>query len=178
MHAQTDTVSPIPFSKALQVARVAAAGVSPVAGCRAGGHVLPVDQARRPRGLGNGDGVAVRGGRGWSALMKRPSARIPHPPLKFLWRHTPRGDDYLFGAIREHCTRGGEMRVQRYGAAPYSIVQNGDLWLARPIEGSPIGSFQNIAAAVMAADRYMDAADGVRPKVPAEVGGDDPKGAA
>ncbi len=29
MHAQTDTVSPIPFSKALQAARVEAAGVSP-----------------------------------------------------------------------------------------------------------------------------------------------------
>ncbi len=110
--------------------------------------------------------------------MSRRSPLVPHPSLKFLWRHTPKGDDYLFGAIREHCTRGGEIRVQRFGTAPYSIVLNGDLWLARPIDGSPIGSFENIAAAVMAADRYMDAADGIPPRGRAGLNGDEPGGAA
>lgn len=110
--------------------------------------------------------------------MTRPFSRTSHPPLKYLWRHTPRGDDYLFGAIREHCTRGGEARVQRYGVAPYSIVLNDRLWLARPIDGSPIGSFDCIAAAVIAADRYMADAEDARAQHEADFGGDDPGNAA
>ncbi len=110
--------------------------------------------------------------------MSRRSPRIPHPSLKFLWRHTPKGDDHLFSDIREHCMRGGEVRIQRYGSRPYSIVLNDTLWLARPLGGSPIGSFENIAAAVFAADRYVDAADGILPRGRAGLNGDEPGGAA
>ena len=105
-------------------------------------------------------------------------ARIPHPPLKFVWRHVPKGDDHLFGVIRAHCTRGGEVRVQRYGSHPYSIVLNGTLWLARPLVGDPIGSFGNIAAAVMGADRFMDEQAQARAQHQADFGGDEPGGAA
>ena len=110
--------------------------------------------------------------------MSRCSPRIPYPSLKFLWRHTPKGDDRLFSAIREHCTRGGEVRVQRFGTAPYSIVLNDTLWLARPLVGEPIGSFEYIAAAVFAADRHMDAAEDARAQREADFGGDDPGSAA
>ncbi len=110
--------------------------------------------------------------------MSRRSPRIPHPSLKFLWRHTPKGDDHLFSAIREHCQRGGEVRLQRFGCKPYSIVLNGTLWFARPVVGDPIGSFENIAAAVMIADRHMDAAENARAQREADFGGDDPGSAA
>ncbi len=110
--------------------------------------------------------------------MSRRSSCIPYPSLKFLWRHTPKGDDRLFSDIREHCTRGGEVRIQRYGSKPYSIVLNDTLWLARPLVGEPIGSFENIAAAVMTADRHMDAVADARAQREADFGGDDPGSAA
>ncbi len=63
--------------------------------------------------------------------------------------------DSLLSQVREHTEAGEMVRVCRYGHGFYHLVQNGTLFLALPAEGSPIGTYENVAAALLAGDRHV-----------------------
>ena len=94
-------------------------------------------------------------------------------PLKIIQRFTPLGFDHLLSEVREAAERGQRVRVCRWRMPFFYIVRNGPLFLTLPAEGSPIGSFESVAAAIMAGDRHAEADDG------RDLGHDDqPNGAA
>ncbi len=91
----------------------------------------------------------------------RPASYKPprQAPLKIVQRFTSSGDDHLLSEIREHAGRGAMVRVCRWRQPFFSIVQNGNQFLVLPSQGSPVGTFENIAAAVVAGDKSIQAID-------------------
>lgn len=97
--------------------------------------------------------------------MKRrpttPSSRIPRARLYLIPRGLMGGlpSDELLMQVREHTDLGERVRLQRHGFRAYDVVKNGSEFLVLPVIGrlTPIGTFGNIAAAILAGDAYVEA---------------------
>ncbi len=60
--------------------------------------------------------------------------------------------------IREHAGLGERVRVRRDGFTFFDIVENGDafLVLSSMVDAAPIGTFGDLAAAILAGDRHVE----------------------
>ena len=106
-------------------------------------------------------------------MSRRAPCRPPRrAPLKILQRFTPKGDDHLLSEIQHFAKRGCMVRVCRWRMPFFHIVQNGTQFLVLPGQGSPIGTFENIVAAVSAGDEHVEGSD------EDDFDGLDPRGAA
>lgn len=76
------------------------------------------------------------------------------PPVKALHRHGPHGDQHFFDQARFHAERGDIVRVSRFRAPVYLVVQNGPGWLTLDDQSCPLGTFGDLEQAVAAGDRF------------------------
>ncbi len=104
--------------------------------------------------------------------MVRPS-RIPRARLHVVHRNPLAAfpSDSLLSQVREHSEAGEMVRVCRYAHGFYSVVKNDRLFLVLSAEGAALGTFDNVAAALLAGDRHVEF-------LPRVNGDDFPRGAA
>ena len=110
----------------------------------------------------------------------RRSARIPRARVHIVPRGLIGGlpSNALLSQVREHAELGERVRLHRYGYRAFDVVRNGDRWLVLPVVGrsTPIGTFDNVWAALAAGDAYVEAVR--RGEYDAEDGDDFHPGAA
>ena len=80
--------------------------------------------------------------------------------------------------VREHADLGERVRVRRDGHTYYDLVRNGGafLVLSSMVDAEPIGTFDDVSAAILAGDRRVEAVR--RGEFDAEDNGGWPRGAA
>ncbi len=96
--------------------------------------------------------------------MRRPTpspGRIPRARLHLVARGLIGGfpSDELLTQVREHADLGERVRLHRHGFRAYDVVQNDTAFLVLPVVGrlTPIGTFGNVCAALMAGGSYVEA---------------------
>ncbi|WP_237482655.1 hypothetical protein [Lichenibacterium dinghuense] len=109
-----------------------------------------------------------------------PSGRIPRARVHIVPRGLIGGlpSNALLSQVREHTELGERVRLHRFGYRAFDVVRNGDRWLVLPVVGrsTPIGTFDNVWAALAAGDAYIEAVR--RGEFDEESDDGDPRGAA
>ena len=88
--------------------------------------------------------------------MARPRY-APRPRMHIVHRNPLAAfpSDSLLSQVREHTEAGEMVRVCRYGHGFYNVVKNHRAFLVLSAEGDAVGTFEDIASAVLAGDKHV-----------------------
>ncbi len=82
--------------------------------------------------------------------------QVSPAPVRHIWRHGSDDFDWLLGEVRIAVLSGRTVRLHRMSGGHYDIVLNGCLLLVRNSDGNAVATVDNVAAGIMAGDRWLE----------------------